>query len=130
MKYNIGIIGNGFVGSSVAFGFSPQTGCDAEVKIYDKDDKTLPIIKEKFLDKRGVERERRYNKIIDVDEEKTIFDREVRLTGGYLKYIDDINKLGGEAGEIKVDPVTLMELIQKAPANNISVVSYSSNFVK
>ena len=36
MKYNIGIIGNGFVGSSVAFGFSPQTGCDAEVKIYDK----------------------------------------------------------------------------------------------
>ena len=35
--YKIGIIGNGFVGSSVAFGFSPQTGCDAEVKIYDKD---------------------------------------------------------------------------------------------
>ena len=34
--YKIGIIGNGFVGSSVAFGFSPQTGCDgAEVKIYD-----------------------------------------------------------------------------------------------
>ena len=34
---NIGIIGNGFVGSSVAFGFSAQTGCDANVKIYDKD---------------------------------------------------------------------------------------------
>ena len=33
----IGIVGNGFVGSSVAFGFSPQTGCDAEVRIYDKD---------------------------------------------------------------------------------------------
>ena len=33
----IGIIGNGFVGSSVAFGFSPQCGCDADVKIYDKD---------------------------------------------------------------------------------------------
>ena len=33
----IGIIGNGFVGSSVAFGFSPQTGCDSEIKIYDKD---------------------------------------------------------------------------------------------
>tara|TARA_R110002074_G_scaffold126028_1_gene263924 strand:+ start:1877 stop:2728 length:852 start_codon:yes stop_codon:yes gene_type:complete len=33
----IGIIGNGFVGSSVAFGFSAQTGCDADVKIYDKD---------------------------------------------------------------------------------------------
>ena len=34
----IGIVGNGFVGSSVAFGFSPQCGCDgADVKIYDKD---------------------------------------------------------------------------------------------
>ena len=33
----IGIVGNGFVGSSVAFGFSPQCGCDATVKIYDKD---------------------------------------------------------------------------------------------
>lgn len=33
----IGIIGKGFVGSSVQFGFSPQTGCDAEVKIYDID---------------------------------------------------------------------------------------------
>ena len=35
---NIGIVGNGFVGSSVAFGFSSQTGCDgAEVRIHDKD---------------------------------------------------------------------------------------------
>jgi nucleotide sugar dehydrogenase len=34
----IGIVGNGFVGSSVAYGFSPQTGCDASVKIYDKDE--------------------------------------------------------------------------------------------
>jgi nucleotide sugar dehydrogenase len=33
----IGIIGKGFVGSSVQFGFSPQTGCDASVKIYDID---------------------------------------------------------------------------------------------
>ena len=33
----IGIVGNGFVGSSVAFGFSPQCGCDAVIKIYDKD---------------------------------------------------------------------------------------------
>ena len=33
----IGIVGNGFVGSSVAFGFSPQCGCDADIKIYDKD---------------------------------------------------------------------------------------------
>ena len=35
----IGIVGNGFVGSSVAFGFSPQCGCDGvNVKIYDKDE--------------------------------------------------------------------------------------------
>jgi len=34
----IGIVGNGFVGSSVAFGFSPQTGCEAKLRIYDKDE--------------------------------------------------------------------------------------------
>jgi len=34
----IGIFGRGFVGSAVEFGFSPQTGCDADVKIYDKDE--------------------------------------------------------------------------------------------
>ena len=33
----IGIIGRGFVGSAVEFGFSAQTGCDTQVKIYDKD---------------------------------------------------------------------------------------------
>ena len=33
----IGIVGKGFVGSAVQFGFSPNTGCDAEVKVYDKD---------------------------------------------------------------------------------------------
>ena len=33
----IGIVGRGFVGSAVEFGFSPQTGCDATVRIYDKD---------------------------------------------------------------------------------------------
>jgi len=33
---NIGIIGKGFVGSAVQFGFSPNTGCDAKVKVYDK----------------------------------------------------------------------------------------------
>jgi UDPglucose 6-dehydrogenase len=37
-KVNIGIIGFGFVGSSVAYGFSPQTGFDgAKIRIYDKD---------------------------------------------------------------------------------------------
>ena len=35
---NIGIIGFGFVGSSVAYGFSPQTGFDGAVlRVYDKD---------------------------------------------------------------------------------------------
>ena len=33
----IGIIGRGFVGGAVQFGFSANTGCDAEVKVYDKD---------------------------------------------------------------------------------------------
>ena len=32
----IGIIGRGFVGSAVEFGFSSQTGCNAEIKVYDK----------------------------------------------------------------------------------------------
>jgi UDPglucose 6-dehydrogenase len=37
-KMKIGILGNGFVGSSVAFGFSAQTGCDVDdLKIYDKE---------------------------------------------------------------------------------------------
>ena len=33
----IGIVGRGFVGSAVEFGFSPNVGCDTDVKIYDKD---------------------------------------------------------------------------------------------
>tara|TARA_Y100000593_G_scaffold16528_2_gene32814 strand:+ start:529 stop:1410 length:882 start_codon:yes stop_codon:yes gene_type:complete len=46
--WKIGIIGNGFVGSSVAHGFSSNTGCDVEdVKIYDKqNDKSTHTIKE------------------------------------------------------------------------------------
>jgi len=35
--YNIGIVGRGFVGSAVQFGFSPNVGCDAEIRCYDKD---------------------------------------------------------------------------------------------
>ena len=35
----IGIIGRGFVGSAVEFGFSAQTGCNASVKVYDKNPK-------------------------------------------------------------------------------------------
>lgn len=36
--YNLGIVGRGFVGSAVEFGFSPQTGCDVNnMYIYDKD---------------------------------------------------------------------------------------------
>jgi UDPglucose 6-dehydrogenase len=37
LKQKIGIFGNGFVGSAVQFGFSPNTGCDVEVRVYDKD---------------------------------------------------------------------------------------------
>ena len=35
LKQKIGVIGNGFVGGAVKFGFSPQTGCEAEVRVYD-----------------------------------------------------------------------------------------------
>ena len=34
---SIGIIGKGFVGSAVRYGFSPNVGVDADVKVYDKD---------------------------------------------------------------------------------------------
>jgi nucleotide sugar dehydrogenase len=33
----IGIIGRGFVGTAVEYGFSAQTGCNAELRSYDKD---------------------------------------------------------------------------------------------
>ena len=33
----IGIVGKGFVGSAVQFGFSANTGCNADVKVYHKD---------------------------------------------------------------------------------------------
>lgn len=43
----IGIIGRGFVGSAVEFGFSAQTGCNAQIKSYDKNpDKTIHTIEE------------------------------------------------------------------------------------
>ena len=35
--YKIGIIGRGFVGTAVEYGFSAQTGCDVEIRSYDKD---------------------------------------------------------------------------------------------
>ncbi len=45
--YNIGVVGNGFVGSAVQFGFSPSTGCDYEVRVYDKDpSKSVDTIEE------------------------------------------------------------------------------------
>ncbi len=34
----IGIIGKGFVGSAVQFGFSASVGIDADVKVYDTDE--------------------------------------------------------------------------------------------
>ena len=35
LKQRIGIVGRGFVGSAVQFGFSPNVGCDVEVRVYD-----------------------------------------------------------------------------------------------
>ncbi|MDC1145865.1 hypothetical protein OAT31_03050 [Candidatus Marinimicrobia bacterium] len=35
--YNIGVVGKGFVGSAVLHGFSPNVGCDAITRVYDKD---------------------------------------------------------------------------------------------
>ncbi len=50
-RINIGIIGFGFVGSSVAYGFSPQTGFDmADIRIYDKDDSKSTHSLESVLD--------------------------------------------------------------------------------
>jgi nucleotide sugar dehydrogenase len=50
-KINIGIIGFGFVGSSVAYGFSPQTGFDrATIRIYDKDKSKSTHSLEEVLD--------------------------------------------------------------------------------
>lgn len=96
-------------------------------KIFDPTDTTSPVITKKIIDPQGIERIKKYNKI--VEKQKPITGK--KLTGGYLKYIEDINKLTGtKDGEILVDPVTLMELIQKAPGNNLSVIKYSSSIVK
>jgi len=35
LKQKIGIVGNGFVGSAVQYGFSPNVGVDADVRVYD-----------------------------------------------------------------------------------------------
>ena len=47
LKQKIGVVGNGFVGGAVKFGFSPQVGCDAEVRVYDKNpDKSTHSLEE------------------------------------------------------------------------------------
>jgi UDPglucose 6-dehydrogenase len=44
---NIGVIGNGFVGAAVRYGFGSQTGCDATIRVYDKDkSKSLNTLEE------------------------------------------------------------------------------------
>ena len=37
IEQKIGVVGNGFVGKAVKFGFSPSVGCDAEIRVYDKE---------------------------------------------------------------------------------------------
>ena len=37
IEQKIGIVGNGYVGGAVRYGFSPNVGCDAEVRTYDID---------------------------------------------------------------------------------------------
>ncbi len=54
LKQKIGVVGNGFVGGAVKFGFSPSVGCDAEVKVYDKNpnkstDKLSDVIKSDII---------------------------------------------------------------------------------
>jgi len=47
IKQKIGIVGNGFVGGAVRYGFSPNVGIDADVKVYDKDpNKTTHTLEE------------------------------------------------------------------------------------
>ena len=41
LKEKIGVVGNGFVGGAVKFGFSPQVGCDAEVRVIRKLGRTI-----------------------------------------------------------------------------------------
>ena len=47
IRQKIGVVGNGFVGGAVKFGFSPSVGCDAEVRVYDKNpDKSTHTLEE------------------------------------------------------------------------------------
>ena len=46
----IGIIGRGFVGTAVEFGFSAQTGCNAEIRAYDKNpSKSIHTLKKQSM---------------------------------------------------------------------------------
>ena len=51
IEQKIGVIGNGFVGGAVKFGFSPTVGCDAEVRVYDKDPNKSTHTLEKTVNK-------------------------------------------------------------------------------
>ena len=56
----IGIIGKGFVGTAVAQGFSPHSGYESEVKIFDKDPtRTINTLDEVVVTALGISREKK-----------------------------------------------------------------------
>ena len=58
------------------------------------------------------------------------YDKKGNLIDGYLKYIKDINKESSKDNQIRISPLTILSLIKNAPANNLKVTEYTSDFFK
>ena len=58
------------------------------------------------------------------------YDKKGNLIDGYLKYIKDINKESAKDNQIRISPLTILSLIKNAPANNLKVTEYTSDFFK
>jgi len=56
------------------------------------------------------------------------FDKKGNLVDGYLKYVSDMNINNKLEDEIRISPLTILNLIKKAPANNLRVIEYDSRF--